>query len=110
MTFIGVQTARLGTEIIQDFQKNTPDIWEELMEFREKTILPHFRDLLQEGIEKGVIKPEINQEIVLQMYLSSVRNIMNPVVLPKLPLSFSEVHDTIIRVIFSGILVERERL
>ncbi|MCL6591705.1 MAG: TetR/AcrR family transcriptional regulator [Firmicutes bacterium] len=110
MTFIGVQTSKIGTAIIQDFQKNAPDNWEEFMEFREKKIIIYFRDLLREGIEKGIINREINQEIVLQMYLGSVRSIINPVVLPGLPLSFSEVHDTIIRVIFNGILVKRERL
>ncbi|HEX3047687.1 MAG TPA: TetR/AcrR family transcriptional regulator [Bacillota bacterium] len=110
MTVLGIQTSQIGTAIVQDFQKNTPDIWEELLEFREKKVINHFRNLLQEGIDQGLINQEINQEIILQMYLSSVRNIINPAVLPTLPLSFGEVHDTIIRVIFNGILVGRERL
>jgi AcrR family transcriptional regulator len=102
---IGSFASRIGL-VPGDIQKNAPEIWVEIEEIRKRLMFGHIRNLLQEGIATGVIKNNINQEILVLIFLNSIRTIINPKVLSGLPYSMKEAFDTITQVIFNGILTE----
>lgn len=96
--------------IPQDIQKNAPEIWPEIDEIRERLMLNNIRNLLQEGINRGVIKNDLDREIVLLIFINCIRTITNPKVLSELSVSLKETFETIIKVIFNGILTESNKI
>ena len=102
--FIGNLAARIGTEPVRDLEREMPHIWNEFQELRERFILVHFRDFIREGVEKGIIRNDVNQEIILLIFVNSVRTIITPKVISEMPFSVKEAFDAIIKVIYNGIL------
>lgn len=102
--FIGNLAAKIGTEPVQDLQREVPHIWNEFQEKRERFMLAHFREFIREGVEKGIIRSDVNQEIILLIFVNSVRTVITPKVISEMPLSLKEVFDAIIKVIYNGIL------
>ncbi len=109
MSFIGKFSNRIGLAPIQDLQKTVPEIWAEIEKTREKEIMTNFRNLIQEGIEQGIIRPDINKDIIIMIFVNSIRTIVNPMVLSEMPFSIKEAFDTIVKVVFNGILTEKYR-
>ena len=106
---IGGVVSQMGS-IPQDIQKNAPEIWPEIDEIRERLIVNNIRNLLQEGIERGIIKNDIDREIVVLIFINCIRTIVNPGVLSELSSSMKETFETIIKVIFNGILTESNKI
>ena len=104
----GTQIAQINRSILQDFQNNTPQIWEEIMDFRQKTIIPGFKTFLDEGIKKNLIRSDINVQVILLIYFSAIQNIMNPDIMLQLPVPAEEIHEMIIKVLFNGIMINQE--
>lgn len=102
--FIGNLAARIGTEPVREMQKEVPHLWAEFEALREKFILAHFREFIGEGVEKGIIRNDVNQEIILLIFVNSVRSIMNPKIIAEMPFSLQEAFNAIIQVIYNGIL------
>jgi len=109
MELVGMQISKLGRPFIQDVQRNAPEIWKEIDEFRNKAILNNFGDLLNEGVQKGVFRSDVNQQLLMLMYSNTIQNIINPEVLSQHPFSASDVFEAIIKVIFEGILTDKGR-
>jgi len=109
MTFVAVQYAKMGRPLIEDLQKNAPHIWKEIDEYREKSIMLHFGNLLREGVEKGVFRKDVDRELILMIYNNAVQNIIRPEVLTQVPYSAAQVFDAIVKIIFEGILTEEAK-
>jgi AcrR family transcriptional regulator len=101
--FIGNLAAKVSQPFL-DLQKEFPHLWSEFDEAREKFILSNFRSFFQEGVQKGLIRNDVNQEIILLIFVNSIRAIINPKTLSEVPFAFKDVADGIIKVIFNGIL------
>lgn len=108
MNFLGKQTSKLRGPLLNDLQKNIPEIWNEIQEFRNKHALEKFSELLKEGVDKGVFRKDISQQLIVLTYVNSVRMI-NPEVLSQLPYTANQFFEAIIKVIFEGILTEEAR-
>lgn len=95
--------------LLVDLQKHAPHLWKEVEAFRRQQIHEKFTRIFQQGAKEGVFRRELDQQIVLLVYMNAVQNIMNPRVLSELPQAASDVFWTIIRIIFGGILTEAAR-
>jgi len=109
MKFIGEQLSRLGKPFIHDVRRNAPEVWREVDEFRRTRILSEFGKLFKQGAQKGVFRSDFDLQLILMMYTSAVQEMVNPEVLSQLPNSAAEVVDTIIKVIFEGMLTDEAR-
>lgn len=107
--FIGGQISRVGGVFAQDIRRSAPDLWERIESFRREKILFNFRDLIADGVRRGVFKEDINQELLLQIYLTLVQEFVNPDRLAQSNCTMSEIFETIARVLFEGILTDRAR-
>jgi AcrR family transcriptional regulator len=110
IVFIGNLATRVGTETVRELEREVPHVWNEFQELREKFILAHFRDFIREGVEKGMIRNDVNQEIILLIFVNSIKTIITPKVITEMPFSLKEAFDAIIKVIYNGILTEDYRL
>jgi AcrR family transcriptional regulator len=108
MNFLGKQNSKLRGPLLTDLQKHIPDIWQEIQDFRNKHALNKFSELLKEGVERGVFRKDISQQLIVLTYVNSIRMI-NPDVLSQLPYTANQFFEAVIKVIFEGILTEDAR-
>lgn len=101
--FIGDLAAKVSQPFLE-LQKELPHLWSELDRAREKFILDNFRVFFQEGVEKGLIRNDVNLELILLIFINSVRTIISPKALSEVPFAVKDAVDGIIKVIYNGIL------
>jgi AcrR family transcriptional regulator len=109
MNYIGNQSSALKGPLAHDLQKNFPGLWDEIKESRRTHSLQKFSLLIDEGIEKGVFRKDIDQQIVLLLFIHAIQGILNPEVLTQLPYTYNQVFDSIMRVFLEGIFTEEGR-
>jgi AcrR family transcriptional regulator len=109
MNYIGNQSTTLRGPFAHDLQKNFPLLWEEINESRRTHSLEKFNLLINEGMEKGVFRKDIDQQIIVLLYMNAIQGILNPEVLAKLPYTVNQVFESIIRVFLEGIFTEEGR-
>ena len=89
-----------------DLQRNAPEIVEEMLEYRQKLIETNILGLLLEGIAKGILRSDMNPELIMLIFINVINSIATPRVLMESPYSLKETFETIILVVFNGILTE----
>lgn len=109
LRLLGKQLSRIGRPFMEDLQKSTPELWQEVADFRHEKLLLNFRKLFEEGIRKGKIRSDLDPEFLTMMYSSTIESIINPQMLSTLPVSGSQALTTIIQVYFEGILTDDAR-
>ncbi|MBI4811182.1 MAG: TetR/AcrR family transcriptional regulator [Ignavibacteriales bacterium] len=109
MTFVGIHLSRLSKYLIEDLERNTPHVWSKISEYRTKNIYQHFGSLIREGRKKGIFRNDIDEQLVLMIYANAIENIINPNILSQLPVTANQVYETIIKVIFEGLLTDEAR-
>ena len=109
MDFIGKQTTKLHGPLLEDLHKNIPEVWKEIHDFRKANAVKKFTAFINEGVEKGVFREDIDRQLIVLFYLHAMQGMINPETLSQLPYSANQVFDAIIRIIFEGILTEGGR-
>lgn len=109
LNFFGLQLARMGVLVTPDIQRNVPEIWKEIEEFRKEKILVKLNILLGQGIQSGIFRSDFDLDFLVLMYITLIQNIMNPATLVHFSLSFSEAFEMILRIVLEGILAEKGR-
>jgi AcrR family transcriptional regulator len=109
MNFIGKQTTRLHGPLLEDLHKNVPEVWNEIHDFRKANAVKRFTAFINDGVENGVFRKDIDRQLIVLFYLHAIQGMINPETLSQLPYSANQVFDAIIRIIFEGILTEEGR-
>jgi AcrR family transcriptional regulator len=109
MNFIGKQTSKLHGPLLEDLHRNVPEIWEEIHDFRRANAVKRFTEFVNVGIEKGVFRKDIDRQLIILFYLHAIQGMINPETLSQMPYSANQIFDSIIRIIFEGILSEEGR-
>ncbi len=104
MKFVGLHLSKLSLPLIEDLRRNTPELWEKISEYRTKRIYESFGSLIREGRQKGIFREDIDENLVILMYADVVEHLINPQVLSDLPFTASQLYETVIKVIFEGIM------
>lgn len=92
-----------------DMQRNAPQVWKCCDDFRLEKMRKSTAMIVHEGIQKGFFRNDINEHIVVLMYMAAVQNLMTPEVLTQLPVTMHQLFESIIKIIFEGILTEEAR-
>ncbi len=109
MNFIGKQTTKLHGPLLEDLHKNIPEVWKEIHDFRKANAVKRFTTFINEGVEKGVFRGDIDKQLIVLFYLHAIQGMINPEALSQLPYTANQVFDAIIRIVFEGILTEEGR-
>lgn len=109
MNYIAKQSSKLRGVLPEDLQKNLPDIWNEINEYRKQEAFTKFRDLIEEGVRKGAFRADIDQQIIVLMYVNAVSELISPDTLSHLPFTGDQVFETIIKIMFEGIFTDEGR-
>ncbi|MCB0834244.1 MAG: TetR/AcrR family transcriptional regulator [Bacteroidetes bacterium] len=108
-SFLATQYASMNPEFIDDMRKHAPEIWKKIDEYRHVRIREQFTELVREGIEKGMFRSDVDQHLVLLVYLTAVEHLINPTALAEIPYTASQVFDAITKVLFEGMLTDAGR-
>jgi AcrR family transcriptional regulator len=97
-------TEDFTAEVIEEFRNHfAPEVWE-FNAKKEAEVLRKFCTVIQEGIDNGSIRGDINPDIVLFMISAAAYSLNNKVLSPGNSLPPSEVMDQSIKIIFDGII------
>ncbi len=103
------QMGRLSSLVIADLQKHAPHIWKEIETLRRERLLSKIERLFQDARREHVLRPGIDDRIVLMMILACADAIANPETAMSLSLSMKDVVQSIFRIIFEGALTDEAR-
>ena len=107
--FVASELPRFSPLFLRDIQRHAPDIWQELDQRRSQSIKKYFGALIDEGIQKGVLKKQVDAEFLVLLVSTLILNIINPETLSRLPLSATQAFANINQVVFEGILTDKGR-
>ena len=106
---IGFYVMRLRQPVLDDIRRNAMDVWEEFDAWRQKRVLGKFGGLIRQGIAEGVIRKDLDPQLLTIIHATVVRRVMNPETLAQLPLSAGQTFATLLTVFFEGILTSDGR-
>lgn len=109
MNFIALNSSKFRGPLMEDIQKYNPEIWQEILEFRRMHSQKKFSFLINEGIEKGIFRNDIDDGLIILTYISAIQGIITPEVLAQIPFSTNQVFEALGKIIFEGILTEEGR-
>lgn len=110
MEYVGIQYARLGEGFLEDLRTSEPDILRNLERFREDLVHRYFRQLVEEGIQRGAFRADIDSRVLAMVYIASVRQILNPRTVVDLGTSALRAYEAIFRLLFEGMLADEARI
>jgi AcrR family transcriptional regulator len=109
MNYISKNNYVFRGPLAHDLQKNFPLIWEEINESKRIHSQDKFSLLIREGIEKGVFRKDIDQQILFLIFMSALQGAANPEVLLQLPVTGSQVFEAVVKVLLEGVFTEEGR-
>ena len=95
--------------MIEDLQKSSPSWWQEVDEFRKNRIVKTTHQIWREGIEQGLFRPEINEDVFAFAYWGAIQTVVNPDFLITHSVSIVDVLNQIKMIMMNGVLNERGR-
>jgi hypothetical protein len=90
-------------------KKNAPELWEEISIKRRGIIMGVFTQVIEEGVESGVIRSDLDKKLIIIIYLAAIENVINTKVLSEMEYSAGEVFNVIISMMFQGVLTDKGR-
>jgi AcrR family transcriptional regulator len=109
MVTLGKYISRFRKEGIADVQRYAPAIWRELDKYREEHIVSRLVAMIVQARKENIFRPEINEQVLIRMLISSIQNIINPQVLTQYSFSAHEAAQSIFKVLFEGSLTDDAR-
>lgn len=106
MPILAAQVSKMKSHFTEDLMKCCPHIWEALLKFRKEHILEHFGKLIRQGIAEGLIQQNIDERLIIHIYISIIEGVLNPTLLSQISHSGEEVYRIILQTFFFGILTD----
>ena len=108
--FIGTFLQKFSPIFLKDLSKNAPDLWKRIDEFRTKRLQENFKKIWREGLEQGLLRDDIHEDIMTLALVGALRSVINPEVLSHHSFSSKEALDGIFKIVFQGTLTENGRV
>jgi len=109
LALIGHQISIMSKQFLFDLQRFTPQLWKEIDEFRRQRILTSVRTMFIQAQKEGVFRKDLDIELFILVFTSSVQGIVNPQTLSQQSFSAGEALRGIFRIIFEGAMTEEAR-
>ncbi|HEY3875738.1 MAG TPA: TetR/AcrR family transcriptional regulator [Candidatus Kapabacteria bacterium] len=103
MSMIGFSHQRVSAVLARDVYVHAPEVWQEIHEVKQARFRK-FGTLLEEGIARGVFRSDVPVEVMLRSYTAAVDTIMAPQTLGELPCTAQVAFESLIKILFEGIL------
>lgn len=105
----GAYHSKITGHFLLDVQKSVPNVAKCCGEFLNERIPGVMGKLLREGMEKNLLRKDVDERILLLIKQGAFEAVIKPEVLSQLPYSAREVLGMVGSVLFQGILTEEGR-
>ena len=95
--------SKMTPYFLADMEKHAPEVCKVTDDFKRDRIRNIMGKLVAEGIQKGVFRDDIDQDLVVLIYAGALQHLLRPDIFNRLGLSVSQVHKTIGTVLIEGI-------
>lgn len=109
LAVIGHQISTMSKQFLLDLQRFAPALWKEIDEFRRQRILTSVRKMFIQAQEEGVFRKDLDIELFILVFVSSVQNIVNPQTLSQNSFSAAGALRGIFMIIFEGAMTDEAR-
>ncbi len=89
-----------------DIKVHMPALWNKIDKFRSKKMLLILSQIIEQGKNEGYIEDKPN-EIIITIFIASIRSIINPTFLSENKLAINQVLPVTFEILLRGILTER---
>ncbi len=103
---MGSVTLKLSDNWVKDIQIHMPQLWEKIDEFRTKRAYAIFSNIIEEGKKEGNFIDKPN-ELIIHLFINSIRSIVNPQFIFTHKFSFREAFQHTFEILFNGILTSK---
>lgn len=108
--YIAAQYARFGPGFVSDLRRFEPQVWEELEKWRADLTRRYFSALIHDGVRQGALRADVDPALVELVYLNAMGNLIHPAHATDLPMSFPQISEAILRIVFEGIFTDEARM
>ena len=109
-SFVSRLYARLTPAYMTDLHRNAPEVWGEIQEFRRARVSRHMRGLLEQGVAQGVLRGDLDREVLVRLYLTMTSALLTPEISGwAAGEGIDKVFDAFVRVYFEGLVTDRGR-
>jgi len=109
MELLGRQLGGVSKPFMSDLQRFMPDLWQEMESFRRERILTNIRLIFDQGKREGLIRRDLELDLFLLVFRTSVEGIVNPHVLATQAFSAEQALQGIFKILFSGAMTDEAR-
>jgi len=101
--------SKMTPYFLADMEKHAPDVCKATNDFKRDRIRSMMSSLLAEGIQKGIFRDDIDQELIVLIYAGALQHLLRPETFNRLGQTVSQIHQIIGSVIIEGIIKPEER-
>ncbi|HAP34797.1 MAG TPA: hypothetical protein DCQ28_02205 [Bacteroidetes bacterium] len=107
--YLTTEMQKMKPQFYIDVQRTMPDLWKEVDNFRNEKVTCDFALMVQQGVDLGIFRSDVNVQVFVLMYASAMRSIVNPEALSHLPLNVSQAYQSAVTVFFEGMMTDEGR-
>ena len=109
ITYLTTEMQKMKPQFYIDIQRTMPDLWKEVDNFRNEKVTNDFALMVQQGVDLGIFRNDVNVQVFVLMYSSAMRSIVNPEALSNLPLNLSQAYQAAVTIFFEGMMTDEGR-
>ncbi len=106
LDFMSKSILRASEKWMIDTKEHMPALWNKIDKFRSKKLLVILSRIIEQGKTEGYIDDKPN-EIIITIFIASIRGIINPTFLSQNKLSLHEVLPVTFEILLKGILTKK---
>ncbi|MGA9291392.1 MAG: TetR/AcrR family transcriptional regulator [Ignavibacteriaceae bacterium] len=106
LDYMSKSILRASEKWMIDVKQHMPALWNKIDKFRSKKMLVILSKIIEQGKIEGYIEDKPN-EIIITIFIASIRAIINPTFLSENKLTFHEVLPITFEILLKGILTEK---
>ncbi len=107
--YLAALYAKMSDALLHDLRRHAPEIWRMIDDHSQKCVATEFQALIKEGRQKGRFRKDVDERLFILIYSSVIKEVLNPEALAGLPFKPTQVFDTVVKVLFEGLLTEKAR-
>lgn len=109
IVFMAERLSEAKQPFLFDIQRYAPDVFTRVETFRQQLIPSYFGRLLGEGVRRGMVRSDLDSRMVIQLIMTSIHHIVNPENLTRLSVLPGQAFETILSVVFEGVMTPAGR-
>lgn len=109
LNYVTAIYAKMSGALLHDLRRNVPEIWKMVEDHRQNCMQNEFCALIKEGRQKGRFRKDVDERLFVLIYSQVMKEILNPDVLSGLPFKPEQVFDSVVKVLFEGMLTDKAR-